>query len=84
MPYGAHAGAVMAPNTKPPGYDQIANHIVKKYDYMYTGLNTEVINFNIDFNKNSLFILNIFIPLLFYNGSKNYYKRNIKIIINNR
>lgn len=50
LPYKAHAGAMSAPNTQPPGYNNIKAQVIKEYDYIYTGYNTEVLNFNIDFS----------------------------------
>jgi hypothetical protein len=51
LPYKAHAGAVSSPNTQPPGYKNISANIIKEYNYIYTGQNTEVLNFNIDFSN---------------------------------
>jgi hypothetical protein len=45
-----HTSKDTAPNVQAPGFDAIKNSIVKRYDYIYTGKNTEVINFNIDFS----------------------------------
>jgi len=51
MPYKAHGGVLSAPNVRPPGYDKIQSEIIKRYDYIYTGNNTEVLEFNIDFSN---------------------------------
>ena len=51
LPYKSHAGKISAPNVQPPGYDQIKAEIVKQYDYIYTGKNTEIIDFKIDFSN---------------------------------
>lgn len=48
VPYKAHSSKMVSPNTRAPGYDNIKNNIVKVYDYIYTGKNTEVLRFNID------------------------------------
>lgn len=48
IPYRSHSGKMIAPNVCPPGYDNIKQNIVKQYDYIYTGKNTEVLKFNID------------------------------------
>lgn len=50
LPYRAHAGAVPAPSSKPAGYASIKRKVIKQYDYLYTGKNSEVIKFDIDFN----------------------------------
>lgn len=47
--FKGHSSKVSAPNTKPIGIDQIKQEIVKQYDYIYTGKNTEVLKFNIEF-----------------------------------
>lgn len=48
IPYNAHASVMAMPNTKSPGLDELKNTVVKVYDYIYTGKNTEVIKFDID------------------------------------
>lgn len=50
IPYKAHSSTVAAPNTKPIGIEKIKKTVIKKYDYLYTGKNTEVLKFNIDFS----------------------------------
>ena len=50
VPYKVHASKVTATNVQADGFDAIKNAIVKRYDFIYTGKNTEVINFNIDFS----------------------------------
>jgi hypothetical protein len=50
VPYMVHTSKDTAPNVQAPGFDAIKNAIVKRYDYIYTGKNTEVLNFNIDFS----------------------------------
>jgi hypothetical protein len=49
VPYKVHPGKTVGPNTN-PNYDLLKKKIVKRYDYIFTGKNTEIINFNIDFN----------------------------------
>jgi hypothetical protein len=48
--YLAHSGAITATNSPPPGYDRMKKTAVKQYDYIYTGKNSEVIKFDIDFS----------------------------------
>ena len=50
VPYMAHSGAVPAPGQKPKGYASINQKVIKQYDYLYTGKNSEIIKFDIDFN----------------------------------
>lgn len=50
IPYKAHSSAITANNVKAPGLDQITKNVVKTYDYIYTGKNTEVMKFDIDFS----------------------------------
>jgi hypothetical protein len=50
VPFLAHASKFPAPGVEVPGFDAIKEQVVKRYDYLYTGKNTEVINFNIDFS----------------------------------
>lgn len=49
VPYDAHTGHLNPPNTQPKGYTQLANTVVKQYNYIYTGKNVDVLKFNIDF-----------------------------------
>lgn len=50
VPYTFHiSSAPMATNTKPP-VDKLLKEAAKRYDYIYTGKNSEVINFNIEFS----------------------------------
>lgn len=52
VPYAAHVGKSMATNEKPPGIDAIKQQLVKNYDYIYTGKNSEVLKFDIDYSVN--------------------------------
>ena len=49
IPYEAHSSRITAPNVKAPGFDQLKKQAVKHYNYLYTGKNTEVLRFDIDF-----------------------------------
>jgi hypothetical protein len=50
VPYKVHASTFpMAPGVKPP-YKPLVKEAVKWYNYIYTGKNTEVIDFNIQFS----------------------------------
>ncbi len=50
VPYDVHSSRVQAVNSTPPGIENLKRQAVKQYDYIYTGKNTEVLNFNIEFN----------------------------------
>lgn len=50
VPYDAHASKTASVNEATPGIDLIKKQVVKRYDYIYTGKNTEIIKFNIDFS----------------------------------
>ena len=52
VPYDAHVGKSMAPNEPPPGIDAIKQQLVKNYDYIYTGKNSEILKFDIDYSVN--------------------------------
>ena len=47
VPYNAHAGNMMPPNTKPPGYNNLKKQVVKEYNYIYTGKNVDIKSFEI-------------------------------------
>ena len=50
VPFATHSSKTTSPGTAGQGLDQIKKAIVKRYDYIYTGKNSEVVNFNIDFS----------------------------------
>jgi hypothetical protein len=50
IPYKTHSSKLTKTNTKAKGFDSIKKNIIKQYDYLYTGKNTEVIKFDIDFS----------------------------------
>ena len=52
VPYDAHTSKLVAPGVKAPGTENLKKIIVKNYDYIYTGKNSEVIKFDIDFSVN--------------------------------
>lgn len=49
VPYLVHSSKLPTPGVKPPGFPELKKQCVKEYNYIYTGKNTDVINFNIDF-----------------------------------
>ena len=48
VPYATHASRFMPPNAPAPGFAQLKQEVVKEYNYIYTGKNTDIISFNID------------------------------------
>ncbi len=50
IPYKVHIHKLLPPGQKPPGYDNLAKQVIRVYDYMYTGKNTEVLNVDINFD----------------------------------
>jgi hypothetical protein len=49
VPYKVDSSRFMPVNSKKPGLDKLKIQALKQYDYIYTGKNTEILNFNIDF-----------------------------------
>lgn len=47
IPYNVHASKVSPPNTVPKGYAEKKKQIVKEYNYIYTGKNIDVLEFDI-------------------------------------
>jgi hypothetical protein len=50
VPFKVHSSIFGNPNAIPPGYDILEKNIVKKYEYIYSGQNTEILSFDIDIN----------------------------------
>ena len=50
VPYDVHVDKFLPPNTKPPGYDELKKTVSRVYNYIYTGLNTEIISVDLEFN----------------------------------
>ena len=51
VPYKAHGAKATAPSAPVKGYDKLRNEVAKVYDYIYTGQNTEIINFELEFKQ---------------------------------
>jgi len=51
VPYKVHHTIFSNPNSAPVGYRQMAKRIVKKYNYIYTGQNADVLKFDIQINN---------------------------------
>lgn len=52
VPYLVHHSKFMGPNTTPRGYDALLKETVKRYDYIYTGQNTNILDFKLTLNNN--------------------------------
>jgi len=50
MPYKVSTASTNPPNTAPPGIKNLKKQAVKEYNYLYTGKNTEILKFDIEFN----------------------------------
>jgi hypothetical protein len=50
VPYKTHVARITSPSVAPPGYVNLKKQAVKKYDYIYTGENDDIINFDININ----------------------------------
>lgn len=57
VPFKVHSSVFGNPNAVPPGLSELERKIVKRYDYIYTGQNVDVLNFEIK------------IDYLFYSGA---------------
>ena len=51
VPFKIHHTVFSNPNAAPIGYEEIAKKIVKKYSYIYTGQNVDVLKFDININN---------------------------------
>lgn len=51
VPYLAHASVFGNTTSKPPGQEELKKQIVKEYNYIYTGQNADVIDFDIKINN---------------------------------
>lgn len=51
VPFLVHQSIFSNVNSAPIGYEKLATQICKKYEYIYTGQNTDVLKFDIDINS---------------------------------
>lgn len=54
VPYKVHHSVFAAPNAPYQGYENLAAQAAKEYDYIYTGKNDDVLDFNLEF-KNTFY-----------------------------
>ena len=50
-PYEVHKSVFQMPNDPPPGYAELEKEAVKHYNYMYTGQNKDILEFDLQFNN---------------------------------
>lgn len=50
IPTKVHSSKFSAPTQQPAGYSNIASNVTKVYNYIYTGKNIDILDFNIEFN----------------------------------
>jgi len=50
VPMKVHSSKFSPPTAQGQGYGQIAQNVTKVYDYIYTGKNKSILDFNIEFN----------------------------------
>lgn len=50
VPYLIHASHFVGPSQKSPGIEELRKKIPKRYDYIYSGKNDDIIDFDITFN----------------------------------
>lgn len=54
LPYKVHSSSILAPTKPGLGYDRLKEEAAKVYNYIYTGLNKDILEFDIQLN-NSFF-----------------------------
>lgn len=48
VPYKVHSSKFMPANTPAPGYDELRKQAIKEYNYIYTGKNLDILDFDIN------------------------------------
>jgi hypothetical protein len=51
IPFEVHVSKLIPATSVPPGYDNIKKTVLRIYDYIYTGNNTQIQNLELDFNS---------------------------------
>lgn len=51
VPYKTHISIFGSPTAAPPGYGELEKIVAKKYEYIYTGQNNDILTFNIQINN---------------------------------
>jgi len=50
VPYKVHVSRFLPPNAKAPGYPALNQSVIRVYEYLYTGQNTDIISLDLEFN----------------------------------
>ena len=50
IPFKTQVGRFTSPTSAPPGYTNLRRQAIKQYDYIYTGENDDILDFNININ----------------------------------
>jgi hypothetical protein len=50
IPWKVHIHDMLPPGLQPPGYDQLQLNVPKVYNYIYTGKNTEILSWKINYD----------------------------------
>lgn len=50
VPYLVHSSRFMPPNTPPPGINELKKQAIKEFNYVFTGKNLDVLNFQMNFS----------------------------------
>ena len=51
LPYNVHVSIFSNPTSAPPGYAELEKRIAKRYEYIYSGQNNDVLRFDIQINN---------------------------------
>jgi len=51
VPYKAHLATISNPTASPPSISRLRANAAKQYDYIYTGLNNDILDFEINLNN---------------------------------
>jgi len=51
QPYKVHMASISGPTSTPPSIAQLKANAAKQYDYIYTGLNNDILDFEIELNN---------------------------------
>ena len=51
VPYMVNSSKFMPPNTPAPGFDELKKQAIKEYNYIYTGKNLDVLDFDLTFRN---------------------------------
>jgi hypothetical protein len=51
IPFKVHSSIFKSPTAAPPGFQELQKIIAKQYNYIYTGLNNDLLKFDIDIDN---------------------------------